>query len=326
MPNIEPKVVVPVAVAIIRHKDEYLLSRRLNNKDFAGCWEFPGGKIEAGEQIEQALHRELEEELGIQLNLTHCQALIQIPYHYAHKSVLLHCWLCDDFSGQPTGKQGQEWAWFSEEQLGKLSFPPANRGILRALRLPPYYMITPDIVNTAHIAKFEKIILSNNNIRLVQLRNKNISPADYGTLAEKIAKICHQHHIKLLLNGLHNEELAERLGVGLHLRSQDLGELTAPPKINPSQFIGASCHNELEIKLAQAYADFLLLSPVFQPLSHDSSFKPLQWRGFEELAKKAQVPVYALGGMQISHLADAQAAGAQGIAAISTFWPKCNNR
>ena len=80
---------VHVAAAVIRSTDgQVLISRRAEEQHQGGLWEFPGGKVEAGEQVEQALRRELQEELGIRV--VRARPLIQVAHDYADKQVLLH--------------------------------------------------------------------------------------------------------------------------------------------------------------------------------------------------------------------------------------------
>jgi len=95
------------------------------------CWEFPGGKIEASESIEQALKRELDEELGIQV--IDCTPYCQIEHEYADKAVRLHFWQVTAFGGIPHGREHQQLDWFAVEELGGLSFPEANSPVVARL-------------------------------------------------------------------------------------------------------------------------------------------------------------------------------------------------
>ena len=120
-----------VAVAVILKDQQILLAKRPEGKKHAGLWEFPGGKFEQGEGLEQALKREIEEELGI-LVLAH-EELMDIAHEYADYSVLLRVALVTDFSGRPFGKENQEVAWVPFDSLNSYAFPEANTPILAKL-------------------------------------------------------------------------------------------------------------------------------------------------------------------------------------------------
>ena len=110
---------VAVAAAVIRRSDgPILLSLRAKNAHQGGLWEFPGGKIEPGERPVQALARELNEELGIAINLA--LPLIQIEHSYSEKQVELHVFEVLDWSGVPSGREGQKIAWVEPGNLAEL--------------------------------------------------------------------------------------------------------------------------------------------------------------------------------------------------------------
>lgn len=112
-------------------KDQVLLSLRKASQHQGNRWEFPGGKVEATESTEQALHRELVEELGIRT--TKVAAFCQIEHRYPDKAVRLHFWQVDDFDGTPMGKENQQLRWFSIAELATLDFPQANKPVVDRL-------------------------------------------------------------------------------------------------------------------------------------------------------------------------------------------------
>ena len=124
---------INVAVGVIKKQDKYFVCRRLAHQHQGNKWEFPGGKVDAGETIEQALYRELKEEIGI--SACNATTLTQIDFNYPDKNVSLHVFLVSEFSGSPTGLEGQESIWVDYESLCKLEFPDANRIILEKLAL-----------------------------------------------------------------------------------------------------------------------------------------------------------------------------------------------
>jgi 8-oxo-dGTP diphosphatase len=108
-----------------------LLARRPLDKKHGGLWEFPGGKFESGENLQQALYREIYEELGLEV-LEH-RVFIDIQHDYPDYSVLLRVALVTDFRGKAAGKEGQQIAWVSLQELANYEFPEANEPILQKL-------------------------------------------------------------------------------------------------------------------------------------------------------------------------------------------------
>lgn len=120
--------IVHVAVAIICRNQKILISHRLQHLDQGGLWEFPGGKVEVNENSEQALFRELQEELNIQVEAA--KALFCIKHHYSDKQVRLHIWKVTAFSGKARGMEGQQIRWVNRDELNNFEFPAANLGVL----------------------------------------------------------------------------------------------------------------------------------------------------------------------------------------------------
>lgn len=122
---------VHVAVGVIRDaQGNILIARRHADSHQGGLWEFPGGKLEGGESVVQALRRELQEELAIHMHSA--SALLQIKHDYADKSVLLDVWLVENFTGSAEGREGQPLRWVDSRSLSNFSFPAANQAIVDA--------------------------------------------------------------------------------------------------------------------------------------------------------------------------------------------------
>jgi 8-oxo-dGTP diphosphatase len=122
---------VHVAVGVILNpRGEILISKRHSDSHQGGLWEFPGGKVEAGEAVEVALHRELREELGVEI--LNWRALLEVRHDYPDKKVLLDVWLIENFSGEPIGREGQPLHWCAPEALLDFQFPAANKAIVEA--------------------------------------------------------------------------------------------------------------------------------------------------------------------------------------------------
>lgn len=120
-----------VAVAVIVQEGRVLLAKRPTGKKHAGLWEFPGGKFELGEDLGQALKREISEELGIEI-VAHTK-LVDIAHCYPDYAVNLRVAMVTEFLGVPHGRENQEIAWIALDQLSEYSFPKANQAILEKL-------------------------------------------------------------------------------------------------------------------------------------------------------------------------------------------------
>jgi 8-oxo-dGTP diphosphatase len=124
--------VVEVAAGLVYREGRYLIARRNPGVHLAGFWEFPGGKCEAGETLEECLRRELFEELGIRIEVP---TPFQIVRHeYDEKIVELHFFHCRIESGQAAAIECAEIRWVSPHELDNFEFPPADRPIIEALR------------------------------------------------------------------------------------------------------------------------------------------------------------------------------------------------
>ncbi|OCQ20204.1 7,8-dihydro-8-oxoguanine-triphosphatase [Pseudoalteromonas luteoviolacea] len=125
------KKVVNVAVGVIYEQGKYFVCKRSEEQHQGGLWEFPGGKVEPQESVELALQRELAEEIGIQV--IGSQHLLTIEHDYGDKQVCLHVHVVDQFTGSPTGLEGQPSQWVDYSTLKELEFPKANIAIIDAL-------------------------------------------------------------------------------------------------------------------------------------------------------------------------------------------------
>jgi 8-oxo-dGTP diphosphatase len=123
--------VVHVAVGVIVRDQQYFLTKRLESTHQGGKWEFPGGKVEKDETVAQALHRELQEEIAI--DILSCYPLIKINHDYGDKKVLLDVYVVDNFQQEPIAQEGQKSGWFSLDELVELDFPKANAKIIEKL-------------------------------------------------------------------------------------------------------------------------------------------------------------------------------------------------
>ncbi len=309
--------VVHVAVGVIRNsRGEILVARRHPHAHQGGLWEFPGGKLEHGESVQQALTRELHEELGI--TPQRFRPLLRIHHDYKDKQVLLDVWQIDAFSGEPHGKEKQPLMWKLPQQLGNLSFPAANLPIVRAVNLPPSYLISGRFDSEAEFLGKLVTALAN-GIRLFQFRVKERQEKSYSELARKAIQSCREYGATVLLNSTPEEAMALDAD-GVHLTSARLMALQQRP-LPCGKLVAASVHNPLQLRQANLIGvDFSVIAPVMPTASHPGA-QTLGWRAFQRLAEEANHPVYALGGMRQQHLEEAWQHGGQGIAAIRSLWP-----
>ena len=129
------KTIIQVAAGLIEKDRRYLITKRPAGVHLAGFWEFPGGKRETGESLEQCLLRELKEELGI--DITPGSPFHIIRHEYPEKLVELHFFRCTIRRGEPQALGCEEWRWVAPEVLANYDFPPADRPIIDMLQRMP---------------------------------------------------------------------------------------------------------------------------------------------------------------------------------------------
>ena len=120
------KIVLVAAVALVDKDGRVLLSQRPANKQLGGLWEFPGGKVEAGERPEAALIRELKEELAIDVAQSCLAPLTFASHAYEDFHLLMPLYVCRRWKGIATGAEGQDIAWVRPQKLKDYPMPPAD--------------------------------------------------------------------------------------------------------------------------------------------------------------------------------------------------------
>ena len=312
--------IVEVVAGVIRDaRGRVLLTRRTEGRDLAGLWEFPGGKRETGETPEAALVRELQEELGIEVDIG--AALINVPQAYPDKRLQLDVRLIAHWRGTVRGLEGQALAWVPPHKLASYAMPPADRPVVAALRQADRYLVTPEPGDdeSAWLASLQRALAA--GITRVQLRAPTADPARWPALAARAMAICRAAGAEVLVNA--DIELARDLGVGVHLRAAQLATVQRRPL--PTELpVAASCHDADELRAAQALGcDFAVVGAIKPTASHPGGVT-LGWGGFAALREAVSLPLYAIGGLGIDDIAQARRHGAQGIAAIRGLWPSGN--
>lgn len=304
-----------VVGVVVNRQGDILIAKRPHHAHQGGLWEFPGGKVEAGENVIEALQRELKEELAI--NSHSFLPIIQVAHDYADKSVLLDVYRVTEFTGKAQGNEGQPVRWVAPNNLYQYEFPAANKPIIRALTLPAKLLITGQYTNTQNFSERLTACLKL-GITFVQLRAHQASDSEYSQCISLAESLCARFNAKLVLNRA-ELQLVKNSPHGRHLSSHELMKIETLHE-NASQLLGASCHNEGEILKANTLGlDYICLSPV-KPTSSHPDTQTLDWSGFAKLVEIAKMPVYALGGMKEGDVTTAQKFGGQGVAAISVWW------
>jgi mutator protein MutT len=123
-----------VAAVVIDAQGRVLIAQRPKKKHLAGGWEFPGGKLEAGEERLAGLARELREEIGIAIAAP--RPLIRVRHAYPTREILLDVWVVRRYTGEPRGLEGQALRWCPQQDLASADLLPADEPVVAALRLP----------------------------------------------------------------------------------------------------------------------------------------------------------------------------------------------
>jgi 8-oxo-dGTP diphosphatase len=295
-----------VAAAVIERPGEFLLAQRPEGKPYPGYWEFPGGKIEAGEDPRAALVRELKEELGIEV--TDATPWITRVYAYTHATVRLHFWRVDAWRGEPQPLEDQDIKWQKIGAPDVSPMLPANAPVLSALALPEVMVVSSaqeQGIDDWIAALAERAISER---MLVQIREKAMSRLKVQHLLSRALVRARPFGSVVVVNsdcgGLPQCD-------GVHLTSTALMAATARPA---GSLVGASCHDEAELAHAESLGlDYVVVGPVKATASHPDA-KPLGWDRFAALVRDRTMPAYAIGGLTRADRAEARRHGAHGVA------------
>ncbi len=301
--------ITEVAAAVIERPGEFLLAQRPEGKPYAGYWEFPGGKIEAGEDARAALVRELREELGIEVR--EATPWITRRYVYTHATVRLHFFRVTRWDGEPRPLEEQAIAWQRVEAPDVAPMLPANAPVLAALALPPV-MVVSSVAAAGigpWIAALEALVARERV--LVQVREKSLWNDHVRELVGYATRLALAHAAPVVVNSDCGDFTP---AAGVHWTARALMKAAHRPD---GVLAGASCHDAAELAQADRLGlDYALLGPVKPTTSHPGA-PALGWERFGALVTGLALPVYAIGGLTRADLAEARAHGAHGVALLS---------
>ena len=299
---------IEVVAAVLERADgSFLLAQRPPGKVYAGWWEFPGGKVDAGEPLARALERELHEELGI--HVVKAYQWISRVHVYEHATVMLNFFRVVEWRGEPHPREGQALVW---QHIGKPVVEPmlpANGPVLASLALPLEYAIT-DAKTLGLAVQLERVEARlRGGLRLIQVRDKD--NWERSQLIYAVKSMAKEYGARVLVNGGPAAD-------GIHFSAEQLMRLRARPA--GAGLMAASCHTVQELGHAMAIGlDFVVLGPVKATATHPGA-SLLGWEGFRRTAECASIPVYAIGGLVPQDMDSARAAGAHGLAMIRGAW------
>lgn len=288
---------------------EFLLARRPEGKVYAGWWEFPGGKVEAGESFHDALLRELHEELGI--TITQATPWLTREFVYPHATVRIRFFRVTAWQGEIHPHEHDAIAWLRADRAPTVEpILPANGPILKGLALPTTCALTNAEKNgcTQELSRLKAAL--NNGLRFIQIRDKAL-PADTRTaFAREASALAKVHGAIVVVND--DADLARSIGAdGIHLSAHRLAQCTERPDF---AWVGASCHTREELQRAASLElDYALLGPV-QPTPTHPGASCLGWEAFAQMVELSPLPVFALGGMKPEMMESAWTHGAHGLA------------
>jgi 8-oxo-dGTP diphosphatase len=308
-----------VAAAVIEQRGadgitEFLLGQRSPGTFYPGFWEFPGGKVEAGETPHDALVRELREELGIEV--VRADPWLRRQHVYEHAHVRLNFFRVREWHGELHDHVHSALAWQRADGLTVSPMLPANAPVLAALALPDFYAITHagEIGIDAQLLALAHAL--EGGLKLVQLREPKLDAPRRAAFVHAAVDLCHQYGARVLVNG--DLTLAEAAGAdGVHLPAVQLAAQTLRPDL---PLVAASCHSTAELeRAAELGCDFAVFGPVRATATHPG-IAGIGWDNFAAALAVPPLPTFALGGLSRADCDAAQRAGAHGIAAIRAAW------
>jgi 8-oxo-dGTP diphosphatase len=313
-PNAAVGAPIDVAVGVVARGDgAVLLGQRVAGKPYAGWWEFPGGKLEAGESVERALARELHEELG--LDVVSSRPWVVREFVYPHARVRLHFRRVSDFRGEPASREGQAFVWRPPDRIDVAPLLPATVPVIGWLRLPTMCLLSgigasgeerglhalASALERAQAASSARSSVA----PIVVLAEPTLEAQRFERLFYRIRSACSARGARLLVSDGHPPSFA-RAADGVVVRAASLATHTRRPS---AAIAAARCANPEDLVAAARLGfDFALADDRCLPA----------------LARGAPLPVLldvsADGAATGASVDAAQDAGAHGIAVPPRLW------
>jgi len=303
------KITLVSAAVLMRGEQDFLLARRPEGKVYAGWWEFPGGKVEAGENFHDALVRELHEELGI--TITQAAPWLTREFTYPHATVRIRFFRVTAWEGEIHPHEHDAIAWLKAGEPPSVEpVLPANGPILKGLALPTTCALTNAEENGTALELSRLKAALANGLRFIQVRDKALPIAIRADFAREVLALGKAHGAIVVVNDA--PDLARTIGAdGIHLSSRSLAQCVERPEF---EWVGASAHTPEELKQAASLElDYALLGPVLPTPTHLDA-PSLGWSAFEQMIDLSPLPVFALGGMKTEMMGEAWGRGAHGLA------------
>lgn len=312
--------VTEVAVGVLLRPDRaVLLADRPAGKPYAGYWEFPGGKIEAGESVEHALERELHEELGIDIGPA--APWVTFEFDYPHAYVRLHFRRIRRWRGEPHAREGQRMRFFRIDEDAPVPLLPAAVPILRWLALPAFAAEATVGVDASHelLAALDCALAS--GLRMLLLRPASGPPLARAALRPLLEAVLARTRA-CAAQAVLDTRLAqpgEFDGAGLHVA----GINDAVPVPGARSWAGIDAVDRAAIeRAARCGFDYAVAGPVLPGVGRAGALARPGWHGFAELARGTPLPVYAWGGLDLADVESAEARGAQGVLLPLSAWDR----
>lgn len=334
----KPRIHVAVGL-LLRDDGKVLFGQRPSDKPWAGWWELPGGKVEVGETVLEALCRELKEELDI--TPRHATPWIEYVHEYPHNIVCLAFYKVHAWSGEEKGLEGQTLQWLTPGwPLSVAPVLPAAEPPMRWLGLPNRYLLS-QIGGESHTDTWLERLESalEDGLQLVQFREPAweqqaaVDPEQRKILYQAwlaTRALCWKYGARCLINSVHPKDWWSE-GDGVHLRAQDAQQWAAQANaglkadvaqadpvlgLADNALVGVSAHDQADIAAAiRLNASFVVIGHVLPTASHPGE-PGMGWDQFQSLAWQAGRPVFAIGGQSQGTLTKATEHGAHGIAGI----------
>ena len=287
-----PPVEVAVGV-VIRPDGRVLLGQRPAGKPYAGWWEFPGGKLEAGESVAQALSRELHEELGLTPRQSHPWVVREFIYPHAH--VRLHFHRVFEFDGEPRSREGQAFDWQLPDRITAAPLLPATVPVIGWLRLPARCAFSG--AGVMGMDAFVEALGRDCSLRLLLLHEPALGPAEFEKLFHRVAELCRAAGTLLLVSSRHGESFGHAAD-GVLLCGQALYRALHRPR---GRLAMAWCVDGAELAKAQS-------------LGLDAAVMD------QAPAVPVGLPVYMTADLRAPITGSVLPAGAHGLAARAGYW------